>query len=199
MTEKILKNAAYKKFEDLRRYLQKEVLLHGGKGKIIKDVKSITNEKDDEKRNKDEKNFVKLFLFPVLDQYFRPNDINVIAEGINGVIRFRNKFFGSNPSADFLFKKENQPKLFDLPADKIPFPIETVGEVKFEKLRFRLFASGLGQIIGYLRASKLELEPKNYGYYIFLNADLNKKSFSGNELKFFHELWVKENIFVVIL
>jgi aspartate/methionine/tyrosine aminotransferase len=80
----------------------------------------------------------------------------------------------------------------------ILFPLETVGEVKYGNLNFRSFATGLGQIIGYLKASQFEAVPKIYGYYIFFNTDVDK-TITENDKKFLEELWENENIFVVII
>lgn len=111
-----------------------------------------------------------------------------------GETQFKSKFFGSRPAPDFLFNVKQQ----DLFHQPFPFPLDTVGEVKYCDLKFQTFISGLGQIIGYLNASKFEKSPKIYGYYIFFNTDLNK-IITKNDEKFLEEIWEKENVFTVII
>ena len=188
MISKQEKLRAQKKFKKLERHLV--FCLRNRKEKIIRKVDKVTS-KGGEKENA----FIKLFLTPVLRNYFKDHCIEVIVEGVNseGRTQFRNKFFGSKPAPDFLFRMDNQPKLFNN-RHPIPFPLNTVGEVKYDKLTFRSFAIGLGQIIGYLNADKRF----EYGYYIFFNKDLNK-DITDKDKEFLNKLWEKENIFVVII
>jgi len=119
-----------KKFERLQRYLWFQ--LGGGdkkrKIKIIKRVKRKTPE-----GGKKESIFVKLFLVPVLSNYFRDLRIEIIIEGVNsrGKTQFKGVFFGSRPAVDFLFKIDGQTGLFESRCF-LPFPLNTIGEVKYE-------------------------------------------------------------------
>jgi hypothetical protein len=192
MTREQQKIRAFNKFKKLERHL---LSLLGGekKAKIIGKI-----EKETPKGGEKESIFVKSFLCRVLFNYFRDSSIEVIIEGVNseGRTQFRSKFFNSKPAVDFLFEKR---PLGLLPVSHtILFPLETVGEVKYGNLNFRSFATGLGQIIGYLKASQFEAAPKIYGYYIFFNTDVDK-TITENDKKFLEELWENENIFVVII
>lgn len=193
MTKEEEKLRTQKKFRALENFLRMNLGGPKRKPQIIKRV-----DKKTPKGGNKEGNFVKLYLTHFLVKYFQEHSIEVIVEGVNssGATQFKNKFFGSKPAIDFLFKSEGL-SLFPAP-HIIPFPLDTVGEVKYGSLSFRSFATGLGQIIGYLKASQFEASPKIYGYYIFFNTDVGK-TVTENDKKFLEELWDKENIFVVII
>lgn len=193
MTKNEEKIKAKKKFEKLENFLRGNL---GNKNKKIEIIKKIRRKIL--KNKKKESEFVKEFLEPILSRYFQKHSIDVIVEGKNSIGRtqFKNEFFGVKPAIDFLFKHEN-PSIFPSQYN-VPFPLDTVGEVKYEKLTFRNFAIGLGQIIGYLAASKFEQNPKIYGYYIFFNTDVDK-SITDKDREFLDEIWEKENVFIVIL
>jgi len=180
---------AQRKFERLKHFLQARL---GDKNKKLEIVREVQKTKGKEAI------FRKRFLFPVLNEYFKEHSIEVVTEGVNseGRTRLRKEFLGVKPAVDFLFKPED-PSLFPSPY-KIPIPLDSVGEVKYGKLNFRLFSTGLGQIIGYLKASQFEEKPKIYGYYIFFNTDVDK-DITDRDREFLDELWEKENIFVVII
>jgi hypothetical protein len=189
MTNAQEKLRAQKKFEKLKNFLCSNLGSRNRKFNIIKKV-----DKNTSKSGEKEGNFVKLFLTPTLVKYFRNYPLRIIIEGANskGETQLKNNFFGSKPAFDFSFKSETN--LFSTS----PFPLDTVGEVKYGNLNFRAFATGLGQIIGYLKASQFEANPKRYGYYIFFNTDLDK-AITENDKKFLEEIWERENVFVVII
>ena len=193
MTKERQKTRALNKFKKLEKHL---LSLLGGEKRKVKIIRKI--EKETPKGGEKEGIFVKSFLCRVLFNYFRNSSIEVIIEGVNseGRTQFKNKFLNSKPAVDFLFEKRPS-GLFPV-SHTILFPLETVGEVKYGDLNFRSFATGLGQIIGYLKASQFEASPKIYGYYIFFNTD-GDKTITENDKKFLEELWEKENIFVVII
>ncbi len=145
-----------------------------------------------------EKVFKKIFLSKVLWNCFRDSSIEIIIEGMSNEenTQFCKRFFGSKPAPDFLFKSKIEPSLF--PPKRILPLLETVGEVKYGDLTFRSFVTGLGQVIGYLKASQLEKSPKIYGYYIFFNTNTDKV-ITETDKKFLEEIWEKENVFVVII
>ena len=180
---------AQHKFKKLVSFLISNLGGEERKSRIIEKVRRETP-----KGREKEGNFVKLFLAPALTRYFLDYPLRVIIEGVNseGATQFKNIFFGSRPAPDFSFKSESN--LFSIS----PFPLDTVGEVKYANLNFRSFVTGLGQIIGYLKASEFEQSPKIYGYYIFFNTDLDG-SIRETDKGFLEELWEKENIFVVII
>ena len=181
---------AKRKFEKLAKCLNSHL---GGKKRRIKIIRKVNRETP--KGGEKEGVFIKLFLTPVLTSYFEHWSIEVIIEGVNsnGRTQFQDKFFGTKPAVDFLFEIDKQKRLFST-RHPLPFPLNTVGEVKYGKLTFRSFVTGLGQIIGYLNASK----KFDYGYYIFFNTDIDK-TITDRDRRFLDELWEKENIFVVII
>lgn len=188
------KARARKKFTALENVLRNN--LAGNKAKIIRKVREKTVKKE-----KRESIFKKYFLTPVLDTYFKDYPIRIIVEGVDskGGTRLKNMFFGSQPLADFFFKsKRIEATLFSPTTSDPPFPLNTVGEVKYDKLNFHSFVTGIGQIIGYRAASRLQDKEKQYGYYIFFNINL-EKSIDENAKQFLEELWEKEDIFVVII
>ncbi len=184
------KSRARGKFEKLAKYLNSCL---GGKKRRIKIIRKVNREAP--KGVEKEGFFIKRFLDRALRDYFKNRRIEVIMEGVNseGRTQFRDKFFGSKPAPDFLFEIDKQPRLFST-RHLLSFPLNTVGEVKYDKLTFRSFVTGLGQIIGYLNTGK----KFDYGYYIFFNTDIDKPV-TDRERKFLDELWEKENIFVVII
>ena len=190
MTKEQEKLSAQKKFKKLENFLHSSL---GGQKRKLKIIKEV--DKETPRGGEKEGNFIKFFLGPVLIKYFNTYpSVKVIIEGMNsgGGTQLKSEFFGSMPAFDFSFKSEAN--LFAVS----PFLLDTVGEVKYGKLTFRPFATGLGQIIGYLQASKLGESPKTYGYYIFFNTDI-AKSITEKDKEFLEELWERENVFVVII
>lgn len=192
LQKEIDKNRTHDKFNKLANFLSGN--LGTRKSKIINTIKSQTP-----KGREVEGRFTKRFLKPAIDGYFKGFPVEVIFEGVNsqGETQWKNKFFGSKPAPDFIFKPR-QPSLFDNAHS--PFPLDTVGEVKYDKLTFRNFVTGLGQIIAYLESSRIEKEPKQYGYYIYFNTDIDKDTIiSNHEETFLRTLWKQQNIFAVII
>jgi len=188
MISKQEKLRAQKKFKKLEKYLIS--CFANRKVKIIRKI-----DKETPREGEKEGIFIKLFLAPALSAYFKDRRIKVIVEGVNsnGETQFQDEFFGSKPAPDFLFRADSQPMLVDN-RRVLPFPLNTVGEVKYGKLTFSLFTKGLGQIIGYLNADK----KFDYGYYVFFNTNINK-TITDRDKEFLEELWERENIFVVII
>jgi len=127
--------------------------------------------------------FIKLFLAPLLKEFFKENPEGLIIEGIKSRCRtqFKNYFFGSKPAPDFILNQ-----------------LDTVGEVKYDKLRLRSFATALGQLITYIESSKKEIIQSKYGYLIFFNTEKHKEP-TEQEKKFINLMWEQDNIFISII
>ena len=76
--------------------------------------------------------------------------------------------------------------------------MDTVGELKYDKLRLRPFITALGQLIAYIESSKKEVERSQYGCLIFFNTEVNEESVEQEE-EFIKLMWERENIFVAII
>lgn len=183
------KPRALKKFNKLRNFL-----IGGLGGRARKNIIIATINRKHKVSGEKEGLFIKHFLAPKLLQYFKQYPIEIYIEGVNskGETQLKNRFFGSKPAFDFSFSSPTT--LFSTP----DFPLGTVGEVKYDKLTFRAFITGLGQVIGYRQAANAEGKHKSYGYYIFFNTELDK-TLTENEKNFLKELWGKENIFVLVI
>jgi len=171
------KKESYKFFTDLDSFLKNK--LFPQKTSIIEQVRKATPN-----GNELEGSFIKVFLAPLLKDYFSDKVAGLAIEGVVGTAQFKTIFFGSRPAPDFLFKN--------------PILFNTVGEIKYCSLSPRQFALALGQLIIYMRGSKLEQNQADYGYMIFFNTSLNQ-DLAEPEQQFIKEIWGKENIFVTIL
>jgi len=170
------KQEIYHQFNNLNLYLKERLLPQ--KEDIVKRVRGATP-----KGGEPEGHFIKLFLAPLLKEFFKENIGALIIEGINskGQTQFKNYFFGSKPAPDFRFKQ-----------------LDTVGEVKYDKLRLRPFITALGQLIAYIESSKKEVERSQYGCLIFFNTEVNEESVEQEE-EFIKLMWERENIFFAII
>lgn len=192
------KNWANAQFKKLNVFLQHNL---GGyneqrKSKIIRRIDAESKTK--KLHRKKESIFKNIYLSFALSQFcsrFKYN-IKPIIEGDRKQTKTKSEqmIFGTNPSADFLFISQ-EPTLFK---SSVPFPIDTVGELKYDKLNFRAFVTGLGQLIGYLNINKFHGNIYRYGFYIFFNIDLGREVTSAED-NFLQDLWERENIFVCII
>jgi len=170
------KQKTYYKLSNLSLYLKENLLPR--KEDIVKNVLESTPI-----NGEPEGYFIKLFLAPLQINFLKENPEGLFIEGINskGRTQFKKDFFGSKPAPDFIFKKYN-----------------TIGEVKYCKLRLRTFAVALGQLIAYIESSKNEVEKSQYGYLIFFNTE-KRNGLTEQEKKFINLMWKRNNIFITII
>ena len=170
------KQEIYQKLNNISYYLKEN--LSSQKDDFIKRVQKATP-----KGCEPEGHFIKIVLSPLLEEFFKENLEGLIIEGVRsrGSTQFKNYFFGSRPAPDFRFNQ-----------------LDTVGEVKYARLRLRSFATALGQLITYIESSKNEIVPSKYGYLIFFNTEKSKE-LQEQEKKFINLIWKRDNIFITII
>jgi len=175
-SDKMDKQEIYRQLNNLSFYLKKNLLPK--KEDIVKKVRGAPPRGDEP-----EGYFIKLFLAPLLREFFKGNLGGLIIEGINskGQTQFKKDFFGSKPAPDFRFKQFNM-----------------VGEVNYDKLQLRPFVTALGQLITYIKSSKNETEQSKYGCLIFFNTEESKEP-TEREKEFINLMWERENIFIMII